>query len=286
MALHGLNTLEKLDISQNKLHRAPFISSVKNTILNLDLSRNEITHISDTYFHSFKKIRNIFLDHNQLIQFPNLEYISKSIIVVSLGSNNISNVIPMYGIRFPRLETLLLENNQIRNFCFPPVNVAPRLHVVGLQSNSLQRIDFSDTQSSRKQVVYVFLGHNPWHCNGSLGWTQQCTPETGMNAMLCLEWIRLQGMICASPPGTQGLTPKEAGGIHRGQVQFIDAWYQILKLREICFRVKKSKLCVGLSVCHICTLFMYSRDVKLFWSWPKPNRLQNMISVLCWMDGE
>ena len=213
MALNGLNTLEELDISHNQLHRAPFISSVKNSILILDLSWNEISHISDTYFHSCKKIRNIFLDNNQLIQIPVLEYVSKSIIFVSLGSNNISNVKPIYGIRFPRLQTFSLENNQIRNFCFPPVNFAPRMAIVGLQSNYLQRIDFSEAHSSRKKVVHINLHHNPWHCNGSLDWTQQCTPETDRNVILCLEWIRVEGMICASPPGTHGLTPKEAGGI-------------------------------------------------------------------------
>ena len=63
MALNGLSALEKLDISHNQLDRAPFISSMKNSILQLDLSWNEIFHISDTYFHS----KNIFVDNNQLI---------------------------------------------------------------------------------------------------------------------------------------------------------------------------------------------------------------------------
>ena len=31
--------------------------------------------------------------------------------------------------------------------------------------------------------------------------------------MTCFDWLSVAGMICANPPATQGLTPKEAGGI-------------------------------------------------------------------------
>ena len=212
MAFNGLRTLDKLDISHNRLNKAPFISSVKNTLLRLDLSWNGISHISDTHFHSCKKIRNIFLNNNHLIAIPNFRYVSKSITFLNLATNNITNVIPIYGIRFPRLQTLILEANQIRSFCFPPVYFVPRIKQVGLQLNNLQRICFSHASSPRRREVMIYLGHNPWHCNGSLDWTQQCTKDADLN-MTCMEWLIVQGMICASPPEAQGLTPKEAGGI-------------------------------------------------------------------------
>ena len=51
MAFNGLKTLEDYrDISHNQLSNAPSITSVKNTILHLDLSWNKLSHISDTYF--------------------------------------------------------------------------------------------------------------------------------------------------------------------------------------------------------------------------------------------
>ena len=214
-ALNGLNTLENLDISHNQLNGAPSISSVKNTLMLLDLSWNRITHISDKYFHSFNKIKNIYLGHNQLIEIPNLEHISKTIFRLSLPSNNISNVIPMYGIRFPILHALTLQGNQIKSFCFPPVTFAPRVKNVDLEANYLQVIDFSHERSTRMYMheVSIYLGHNPWFCNGSLGWTRQCTQETYINAMTCFDWLMLDGMICASPPEAHGLTPKEAGRI-------------------------------------------------------------------------
>ena len=160
MAFNGLNTLENLDISHNRLNRAPSISSVKNTILLLDLSWNEIYHISDSYFHFCKKINIFFLAHNHLIVIPNLKYISNSITFLNLAINNISNVTPMYNIRFPRLQTLLLEANQTRSFCFPPVHFVPRMNYVDLQSNELERICPSHANSPRRREVEISLENN------------------------------------------------------------------------------------------------------------------------------
>ena len=123
-----------------------------------------------------------------------------------------SNAIPMYGIRFPRLQTLNMAGNQIKGFCFPPVNFAPKVEIVISDSNYLQVIYLSGAHNPRYHKVYIYLNNNPWHCNGSLGWAQQCIQEAHLNTMMCLEWLVVQGMICASPPGAQGLTPKEAGG--------------------------------------------------------------------------
>ena len=162
-----------------------------------------------------QKIRNICLDRNQLIEIPNIEYISETICLLSLASNNIWNLIPMYGIRFPRLQALTLQGNQIERFCFPPVTFAPRVKNVNVKANYLQIIYFSCEHSPRMHMheVSIYLEHNPWFCNGSLGWTRQCTQETYLNAMTCLEWFILDGMICASPAEAHGLTPKEAGRI-------------------------------------------------------------------------
>ena len=202
-----------MHIADNRLNKAPSISSVKNTILRLDLSWNEISHISDTYCHSCGRIKYIFLNNNNLIAIPNLKYVSDTIIVLNLAGNNISNMIPIYGIRFRRLRTLYLDANQIRSFCFPPAEFAPMVTFVGLESNYLQRICFSHAKRSNRHAAAIYLEHNPWHCNGSLDWTQQCTQDAHVNVMTCMEWLSVNGMICTSPPQAEGLTPKEAGGL-------------------------------------------------------------------------
>ena len=56
-----------------------------------------------------------------------------------------------------------------------------------------------------------------------------------------------------------------------------------LKALRNLFLNEKIHLCVGLSVCNICTIFMYTRGfiiVHLFRPWLRHNGLQNLIRVL------
>ena len=210
MAFNGLTKLQNLDISHNQLTIAPLLLHVKNTLQTLDLSWNRITHIGDTYFNLCWKINNVFLDNNQLIEIPNVKNVAQTIAFLSLGFNNISDVKSINGISFPVLKSSHLASNQIRSFCLPPVKFAPRLRDVVLQSNYLSIIDFSHANDSRSPQVEVFLAHNPWHCNDSLYWTQQCTHREP-NFLNCMGWLMVDRMVCSSPPEAQGLTPKEAG---------------------------------------------------------------------------
>ena len=211
-ALKGLNRLVILDISQNKLINAPTLSYVKNTLEELDISWNRIGHISDTYFNLCKKMRIIHLQYNQLLEIPNLRSISHTIDILSLDGNKITSAVPLYGIHFPRLRTVQLNFNQLTHFCFLPANFVPHLQEVYLASNNLSRMSFSQTNSSIKHEVLMILGSNPWHCNESLGWTQQCTPMA-LDDMLCMGRLHVSGMICASPPNATGLLPSQAGMI-------------------------------------------------------------------------
>ena len=210
MAFRGLNKLDELDISRNQLTMAPSLLYVKNTLKILDISRNQITHIGDTYCDLCRKINMIFLGFNQLTEIPNVQIISQTIIFLSLASNNISDVKSIYGTRFPMLQILHLSSNQIKSFCLPPVKFAPRLREVSLDSNNLSMMDFTYIKASRSLEVQVYLAHNPWHCDGSLYWTQQCT-QLEIDFLKCMGWLLVNGMVCASPLEAQGLTPKEAG---------------------------------------------------------------------------
>ena len=211
IALNGLSRLKILDISRNKLIKAPSLSLVTNTLEVLNLSWNKIRHINNMYFNWCRKMKSVHLDSNQLINIPNIQSISKTVTLLSLGGNRITTAMPMYGIYFPRLNHLQLSSNLITSFCFLPAHSAPVLREVFLHSNNLSRISFSDTYSLIKREVLITLGDNPWHCDGSLGWTQQCTPVT-LHEVLCMGWLKMKGMmICASPQNVTGLFPYKAG---------------------------------------------------------------------------
>ena len=116
----------------------------------------------------------------------------------------------MYGIYFPRVVALHLGKNKIENYCFPPRHFAPQLSKLFLQNNKLSEIQFSHVASHCQQVE-IFLDGNPWHCNNTLGWAEQCVLTVDSN-MYCMGSLTLRGMICTSPLVVQGLTPNEAGG--------------------------------------------------------------------------
>ena len=211
-AFKGMKILYVLDISNNKLTSVPPLVDVRSTLRVLYLPLNYIKYIKDSYFDLRANIKYIYLGYNKLTQFPRMQNIAKSIAVFQVQGNNISNANFMYRNYFPRLGNLNLASNQIREFCPPPGKFAPRLHTIYLQSNKLPRIHFP--YESHRRQVHVLLEANPWHCDGFLGWTQQC--EMGdevYNIMACMRWLTLHGMGCDSPLEARGLTPKVAGNI-------------------------------------------------------------------------
>ena len=210
-ALRGLKTLHKLDISNNRLTSAPLlVSDVKFTLREFYLTRNYITQIKDSYFDLFRHIKYINIGYNKLTQFPSLENIANTISSFGVEGNNISNANFIHVNIFPKFVVLNLESNQIGEFCPPLGKFAPRLRTIFMQGNKLTWIKFP--YESRRQEVRVFLKNNPWHCNGSLGWTQECEIQDRVhNIMVCMGWLFLRDMVCNSPVEVQGLTPKEVG---------------------------------------------------------------------------
>ena len=204
-----MKTLYTLDIAKNRLTSAPSLAEVGSTLRVLDLSWNYIKHIKDTYFDLCRNIVDIKIAKNELIQFPNVQNIAKTIVNFKVEGNNISNANFVYGNWFPKLSYLNLQHNQIGLFCPPPRRFAPRLQSLFLQSNKLSTIYFPD--ESHRRMVDVYLGNNPWHCNGSLTWTLGCeVREEALNTIICMDWLYLRDMVCESPLEAQGLTPKEA----------------------------------------------------------------------------
>ena len=229
-AFTGLHALRILDISHNLLVSTPSIIDVKDTLEILDLSWNNLIIISETYFDSCSYMESIIIAGNQLSVMPNIKGASTTLKKIVLAYNNISDATPLYNIRLPNLRTLDLHSNQIENFCFP--SMIPYLDVVSLSSNRLSYLHFSQLNVTWSQKVYVFLENNPWHCNGSLGWTKNCIARTN-DYMLCMGWFLTKPIMCTSPRDVQGLTATEAGRnilLHSGNVL---EWILIIAIRGL-----------------------------------------------------
>ena len=174
----------------------------------LDLSWNNITSINKTYFDSCNHIKSIDMTCNRLSVIPNIKDISTTLQHLTLRCNNISDAKPLYNIHLPKLRTLAIAHNQITSFCFPPLT--PYLSRVNLLSNKLSVIYFSQPNATLFGRIDVALERNPWHCNGSLGWTKYCIPQP-QEHMLCMGWLWTKEIFCTSPQNVKGLAPREAG---------------------------------------------------------------------------
>ena len=213
-AFTGQETLYVLYISRNRLASAPLLTDVESRIQELYLARNYIKHIKDSYLDFCMNIAHVNIGFNELDAFPSMHNIARSI-VFGVEGNNISNTGFVYGNSFPRLKNLDLESNQIGDFCPPPEKNCATTAFPELARKQA----FNDTlplwiTSSR---TAGFLENNPWHCNGSLGWTQHCQvrDDKAASVMLCMEWLVIRDMVCESPLEVQGLSPKEAGNRSR-----------------------------------------------------------------------
>ena len=181
---------------------------MKNTLQVLNLSWNNISNISMTYFDSCNQIYSIAMSGNQLSAIPNIKEVTATLQYLRLGNNNISDAKYLHYVHLPKLRVLRLDSNQITYFCFPPLT--PALSDVSISSNRLSVIYFSQLNATRFEKVYGSLESNPWHCNGSLGWTKYCITEA-QAYMLCMGWLWTREIICTSPPNVKGLSPREAG---------------------------------------------------------------------------
>ena len=201
----GLHQLSELLLKSNVLTHPPPLTFIRTSLVRLDLAWNEITHIPKSYFYQCRKLNTIILTQNKLSEVPNMEFIASLLQFIGLAGNVIDDAVLFYGRKYPRLTEIFLDHNNLDKFCLPPPRSAPRLKEVRLSSNNLTTLKlpagFHDTK--------LLLGENPWHCDGSLGWARECTPEGHL--LFCPRYVDLSSFSCYGPVNMSGMSPQQIG---------------------------------------------------------------------------
>ena len=175
-AFRGLLVLEYLILKNTLLLQLPSLQHIGHSLTTLEVRSSMHFNVNDAQeFTYLMKIKHIFMNDNGLRSAPwGLNLIANTIKKLDFASNAISSLASMEGVKFDTLERLNLRHNNITHL-HPEVLFTPHLQSLQLEGNQLVSLGDVTQYSwgsllSRHTYMAIYLGQNPWHCNGSLIW--------------------------------------------------------------------------------------------------------------------
>lgn len=178
---NGLQNLDMLDLSQNKLTHLPNrVFEPLISLRNLDLSSNQITHISEECFHGMKLLERLYLysnhiktihpaafnglDHlielklqgNQLTSLPTLSM--SHLLLLDLRFNTLPTLGPS-DLQTPNLESLKLGGVGLTSLNEELITGLKNLHELDISENKLE--SFPSVLKETPGLIHLSLAGNP-----------------------------------------------------------------------------------------------------------------------------
>ena len=180
LAFAGLNNFQILNMQSNLLTAIPDLYVVKNTLVNLELSQNEISNVS--FIHEFPALEVLDLSQNGISTFPNISLVAQTLKILRLSGNSIHKIdlLESFGIldattdscdefpskKFVQLEDFIFSDYELVQFPEELFYLLPKISFLLLERNNLTKMPFLDKVQYCHQAAYaeVNLVDNLFHC--------------------------------------------------------------------------------------------------------------------------
>ena len=174
-AFCGLQRLQTLELSHNKLVAPPILRPVESTLSELGLDNNCLGEIPVDYFQNFSCLSVLKLEGNRLAVLPNLSWLGESLQLIHLNDNRL---VALDGLtsqgHYINLTGIYAARNEITTLNITHLNNVPKLEIMKLNKNNLTSLaDFTPYYGGR-----MWVKGNPWHCDSNLSWVSSLNQDT------------------------------------------------------------------------------------------------------------
>ncbi|EAT41092.1 AAEL007231-PA [Aedes aegypti] len=167
----GLNELESVDLSSNRICEIVIEAVNLLSLHKLDLSQNKLKRLPQN-LGQLESLETLVLHHNKLeyIEMSHLNGLTK-VKVLDLRSNNllIGSLAP---VLLPALEILRLESCRLHQLDMHGIET-PKLKKLHLEDNKLEYVEAFFEDVYQGAGMELFGDRNPWNCN----WLQDKHPR-------------------------------------------------------------------------------------------------------------
>ncbi|XP_048034843.1 platelet glycoprotein Ib alpha chain-like isoform X2 [Megalobrama amblycephala] len=161
----------------------------------LVLTQNHFSSLSWSSYSGFTQLHELDLSHNHITTLEPPGPVLENLSVLRLSGNRLTGLGGLVFRCAPKLMEIYLDGNQIRSLHDATFSELPRLEIINLSQNKLpalpsrllERVSSSGLKtfdlennsvslmpdgffSSKPELPYVFLSHNPWLCSCAVGY--------------------------------------------------------------------------------------------------------------------